>query len=148
MSIRVVIPKKLQKQESYNSRSEFLTALKIFNDFKLYKKNSHKPLYFGKDVPNDFPEFVAMEDIWHVHIADSILSNAPNWTENCDTSDTMIVYCYGDLDKEHIFIIAIEGPPAHTKNYDNNYREKWANAARSFRTYSNRQFIDRFNKVP
>lgn len=143
MTVRVVIPSKLQQRESYPTDSAYETAQRLFQDFKNYKISNQKPCYFGKDTPNDFPEFVAIEDIWHIHIADSILSESPEWNEQCTTSDTMIVYCYGDLDQEHIFIIAIEEPPAHEKNYDNNYREKWVTAARAFRTYSNRQFIDR-----
>lgn len=92
----------------------FLKDLTI--DFKHFKENSLLPDYFGRDADYRWPQVCLDEEVWHLHLSESV--KPPFWKRWArslyqKTSDKHLVYCRGYYNRSRYYLIAILEPDAH-----------------------------------
>ena len=114
--------------------TEELTQLE--SEFTLYKSNNDIPVRFGRDVPYDHPNtlpILKIEEVQHLHLADSNTHWKKSQLQYYKTSDTHLVYCQGVIEESYYLLMAVLRPNAHEQARNNQVMHNLGMIAEKFR---------------
>jgi len=111
------------------------TAQNIVKIFKEYKTTGIIPKNFGRDVAYDLVKSIQATGLRHIHVRDS---TSTHWNLRTvqfhKTSDTALVYCQGNLDKNTYLLIAFFENAHKIAREDMLYLMKLGDKAEEFRS--------------
>jgi hypothetical protein len=98
-------------EDELNQHGFELTELK--QDLKAYfdSNKRQKPYYFGKDAPFTRPDSIWGSQVHHIHLYINGVSCDKLWMGK--TSDTYLVYTFGDLDTDQYLVLDFLADNAH-----------------------------------